>query len=278
MTRLPVLLPCIVIGLTAGLPNSMASEPESGRLFFSESFENADLAKRNWYDGTQFRIAGAALAGSGCIEYEWTGQDSKVQGSSAVRRLFEPTDEVALRYYIKLSEGWGWSGRNYHPHMTHFLTTENSKWHGPAASHLTLYIEPVGGKLRLATQDIQNADAPHGLTQGPLKGGYNGQFYDSPETLFDDDRWHCVEAYFKLNSLDLEEDRANRDGIVRGWFDGKLVVDHSDVVFRSTDFPHMQFNQFLMAPYFGPGLLPHAQKLWIDELAVGDKRIGPLEK
>ena len=38
----------------------------------------------------------------------------------------------------------------------------------------------------------------------------------------------------------------------------------------------MQFNQFLMAPYFGPGLLPHAQKLWIDELAAGTKRIGPL--
>ena len=38
-----------------------------------------------------------------------------------------------------------------------------------------------------------------------------------------------------------------------------------------------KFNQFLLAPYFGPGLLPHAQKLWIDELAVGTKRIGPLE-
>ena len=31
-----------------------------------------------------------------------------------------------------------------------------------------------------------------------------------------------------------------------------------------------------MTPYFGPGLLPHAQKLWIDELAVDTKRIGPL--
>ena len=39
----------------------------------------------------------------------------------------------------------------------------------------------------------------------------------------------------------------------------------------------MQFNQFLMAPYFGPGLLPHPQTLWIDELAVGTKRIGPLK-
>ena len=276
MTKLAVLLLCVATGLTWRLPISMAAEAESGRVFFSESFENADLAKRHWYDGTRFRIVGGALAGNGCLEYEWTDHNPKVQGSSAVRHLFEPSDEVAVRYYLKLSKGWGWSGRNYHPHLTHFLTTENSKWHGPAASHLTLYIEPVGGKLRLAAQDIQNADTPHGLTQGPLKGGYNGEFYDSKQVLFDDDQWHCVEAYFKLNTLSLAGDRTNRNGIVRGWFDGKLVVERSDVIFRSTDFPRMKFNQFLMAPYFGPGLLPHAQRLWIDELAVGKKRIGPL--
>jgi len=37
-----------------------------------------------------------------------------------------------------------------------------------------------------------------------------------------------------------------------------------------------KFNRFLLAPYFGPGLLPHAQKLWIDELAVGTQRLGPV--
>jgi hypothetical protein len=46
---------------------------------------------------------------------------------------------------------------------------------------------------------------------------------------------------------------------------------------RSTDFPKMKFNQFLLTPYFGPGLLPHEQTLWIDELAVGTKRLGPVE-
>jgi len=245
-------------------------------ILFSESFEDAHLASRGWYDGTSFRIVGDAVAGTGCIEYEWPDRQSGVQGSSPVRHLFEPRDEVSIRFYLKLSKGWGWSGQNFHPHLTHFLTTENSKWHGPAASHLTLYIEPVGGKLRLAAQDIQNKDMPHGLTQGPLRGGYNGKFFDSKEVLFKDDQWHCVEAYFRLNTLDLQDDRPTPDGIVRGWFDGKLVVEQTDVVLRSIDFPKMKFNQFLMAPYFGPGLLPHAQKLWIDELAVGTKRIGPL--
>jgi hypothetical protein len=110
------------------------------------------------------------------------------------------------------------------------------------------------------------------LTQGPLKGGYNGKFYDSEKELFADDKWHRVEAYFQLNTLDVAADKPNQDGIVRGWFDGKLVVEHTDIVLRSTDFPKMQFNQFFLGPYFGPGLLPHPQKLWLDELLVARER------
>jgi len=270
-----------LILLNAGLAASgRAAEPPAGPRaapaagLFTESFEDDSLAKRGWYDGTSFRIVGNAAAGNGCIDYEWPDRQSGVKGSSPVRHLFEPTDEVYVRFDLKLSEGWGWSGRNYHPHLINILTTENQAWAGPAATHLTLYIEPVGGKLRLAAQDIQNKDKPHGLTQGPLMGGYNGTFWDSRDVLFKDDQWHSVEAYFKLNSLDLKNDRPNRDGIVRAWFDGKMVVEETSVVLRSTDFPRMQFNQFLMAPYFGPGLLPHPQKLWIDELTVGKTRDG----
>ena len=82
---------------------------------------------------------------------------------------------------------------------------------------------------------------------------------------------------YQLNTLDLKADKPNADGIVRGWFDGKLVIDRTDVVLRSTDFPNMKFNQFLLTPYFGPGLLPHEQTLWIDELAAGTKRLGPVD-
>ncbi|MCB1276306.1 PQQ-dependent sugar dehydrogenase [Prosthecobacter sp.] len=250
------------------------TEPKLEGVLFSEGFDDAQADSRGWYDGKDVRIVPEGRHGN-CIEYEWI-DGSGVTGSSAKRHLFEPADEIFIRYYLKLSKGWGWSGRSYHPHLTHFMTTENTKWHGPAASHLTLYIEPVNGKLRLAAQDIQNKDAPHGLTQGPLKGGYNGQMFDSADELFTDDAWHCIEAQFKLNTLDLANDKPNADGIVRGWVDGKLVIDHANIILRSTDFPNMKFNQFLMAPYFGPGLLPHAQKLWIDEMVVGTKRIGPL--
>ncbi len=259
--------------------NEVADKPGIPGMLFNERFDDARLLSRGWYDGSSFNIsADDAWAGKGCVVYPWKKGGTKPTGSSGIRHLFEPTEEVYLRYYIKLSPGWGWTNRRYHPHLVHFLTSENGKYHGPAASHLTLYVEPVGGKLRLAATDIQNKDSPRGLTQGPLRGGYNGKLYDSKKVLFDDSKWHCVEAMFKLNSLDMKGDRPNADGQLRGWFDGTLVVERTDVVFRSTDFPNMKINQFLLAPYFGPGLLPHPQTLWIDELAVGTKRIGRVNR
>ena len=248
-------------------------------VLFREGFDDPRLPRRGWYDGDKFAISETRpYAGKGCIEYRWKADTTTPDGSSAVRHLFEPTDAVYLSVRVRLSKGWGWTSRPYHPHLMHVLTTENGKFAGPAATHLTVYVEPWDGKLRLAAQDIQNKDRPHGLTQGPLRGGYNGKFYDSKDVLFQDDGWHHVEALFKLNTLDPKADRPNADGVVRGWFDGELVIDRADVVLRSADFPTMKFNQFLLAPYFGPGLLPREQTLWIDELAVGTQRLGPVEK
>jgi hypothetical protein len=253
-----------------------ASTPPTTRTsLFIEHFDDAGLLKRGWYDGNHFRIttdATAAAAGAGCMEYEWRQGDSQPRGSSVARRSFEPTSSIYVAYDLRLSKRWGWTRKGYHPHLIHVLTTESDRFAGPAATHLTLYIELMDGKLRLAAQDIANKDTPHGLTQGPLRGGYNGTFFDSDHALFTDDRWHHIEAEFTLNTLDVEHDRANHDGVVRGWFDGDLVVDRHDVVLRSCDFPRMQFNQLLIAPYFGPGLLPHAQTLWIDELTVATTR------
>jgi hypothetical protein len=268
--------PCGVTLLSSTTAAEPAGKPSV--TLFRESFDDPRLLQRQWYDGDKFTISEAQpRAGKGCLEYAWKANASTPASSSGIRHLFTPTDTVFLRCYIRLSKGWGWTGRAYHPHLMHFMTTENEKFSGPAASHLTVYIEPWNGKLRLATQDIQNKDQPHGLTQGPLKGGYNGQLFDSREVLFDEDGWHCVEAMYQLNGLDLKTDKPNADGIVRGWFDGKLVIDRTDVILRSTDFPNMKLNQFLLAPYFAPRLLPHEQTLWIDELVVGTNRIGPIE-
>jgi len=276
MARVP---PQFLAGVAAALAvavscaaSARAEEPDEAPIFFREAFDDDGLLERGFYDGERFAIsADRAFEGAGSLEYRWRAGATNPHNSSGVRRLFDPSESVYLRFRIRLSENWGWTGRDYHPHLMHFMTTENEAYRGPASSRLTVYIEPQEGRLRLAAQDIQNADAPHGLTQGPLRGGYNGRFYDSDEKLFIDAEWHTVEAYFQLNGLDQDADGAAADGVVRGWFDGRLVIDQADVVLRSADFPEMKFNQFLLTPYFGPGLLPHAQELWIDDVTVAPR-------
>jgi hypothetical protein len=262
-----------LMGMLAAPPGSSAQDRAVG-LPFVEGFEDAKLGGRGWYDGDRFILAGDAAVGEHALGYRFAEGKLIPSDSTGARLLIEPTEVVYLRFYLKFSEGWSWTNRPYGPHLMHFMTTENGKYHGPAASHLTVYVEPVNGKLRLAAQDIQNKEMPGGLTQGPLRGGYNGRFYDSEGVLFDDGEWHCIEAMFKLNSLDAANGRANPDGEMRAWVDDKLVVERKDVVLRSADFPAMKFNQFLMLPYFHHGV-PHEQSLWIDDLAVGKERIEP---
>jgi hypothetical protein len=259
---------CLALAFLA-LVSPAPRAADSPAASFTENFDDSALAARGWYDVGKVSIsADNPHSGAGCIEYGWAEKGAAQTVSSPARRLFAPTESVYISFYIRLAPGWGWSGRDYHPHLVNFMTTENDPYRGPASSHLTLYVEPVGGRLRLAAQDMQNANAPHGLTQGPLRGGYNGRLYDSTNVLFNDSSWHHVEAFFQLNTVDAGKGTHNADGIVRGWFDGALVVDSTDAVFRSADFPHMKFNQLLLAPYFGPGLVPHAQSLFIDDLAV----------
>jgi len=142
-------------GPTPGAAVPPAEPPAAkGELLFSEGFDDPRLPERRWYDGDRFRVSRPeARTGAGCIEYHWPAGATNPDSSSGIRRLFEPGETLYLRFYLKLSKGWGWTGRDYHPHLITFMTTENGQYHGPAASHLTLYVEPQEGKLRLAARE-----------------------------------------------------------------------------------------------------------------------------
>src|SRR5947209_3173478 len=84
----------------------------SDDALFRESFDDARLPERGWYDGKTFAIAKeGAHSGEGCLAYHWKAGATTPESSSASRRLFPPTDTVYLRFFIKLSPGWGWSGQ-----------------------------------------------------------------------------------------------------------------------------------------------------------------------
>jgi len=77
----------------------------------------------------------------------------------------------------------------------------------------------------------------------------NGKHWEADRAAFgespgryDKRDWHRVRVRFRLNSI-------------------------RDVVFRTGRHPDMKIDQFLMAPYFGPGV-PHPQRIWIDDLRI----------
>jgi hypothetical protein len=82
--------------------------------------------------------------------------------------------------------------------------------------------------------------------------------------------WNFVEAYFQLNTIVNGIGQA--DGVMQYWFNGALIIDRHDILFRTGAHPTLQFNQFLIAPYIGDGS-PIDQSMWVDNLRIATGRI-----
>ena len=81
--------------------------------------------------------------------------------------------------------------------------------------------------------------------------------------------WHLVEAYFRLNTI--VSGKGAKDGVLRLWYDGSMIVDRTNVVMRTGANATMKFNQFLLVPYIGDGS-PVDQTFWVDNLLVATDR------
>jgi len=276
------------------------------KILFQENFEDTDFASRGWYDALKGNITSAEhIEGSGhSLECKFLKGERGPEGGTPGRHLFEETNEVYLSFYVKYSANYTGSNKPYHPHEFHFITNENSKWVGPAYTHLTTYIEQNEGEPLLAIQDGQNIDEDNigvdltNITENRAVAGCNGDgdgygegdcylnggvhwngkqwrsgnkyFSDNPGKYYKND-WHFIEVYFKLNSI--VDGKAIPDGVVKYWYDGEALIDHEDVMLRTGQFPNMKFNQFLIAPYIGDGS-PIEQTMWIDDLTVATSRVN----
>jgi hypothetical protein len=277
-----------------------------GAILFHESFEDANVASRGWYDSTHLLLSNVEhIVGSKkSVEYHFTsGSTTPAVSGGAIRMMFAGTDSVYMSAYVKHSESWIGSNKPYHPHEFLFLTNLEDKWAGPSTTHMTAYIEENNGKPVIAMQDSLNIDEARvgqdltNLTESRAASGCNGvnddnhasidcyrvgaahrnwkkwttsqqYFQDSHGPYYKGD-WHHVEAYLKLNSIVNGKGKA--DGVVRYWYDGVLVIDHHDVIMRTAQYPNMKFNQFMIAPYIGDGSSID-QTMWVDDLTVATAR------
>lgn len=159
-------------------------EDYCGRVLFAEPFEDTDWESRQWYDGpsgtlsTDEHVEGSTASFACRFAPGATG----CEGGTPGRRLLEGQIAVCLSYWVKYSANWEGSGQPYHPHEFHFVTNEDDIYVGPAYSHLTTYIEQVGGVPRLAIQDSRNVDLDCILLNNDDFVGCNGDFDSYPFT------------------------------------------------------------------------------------------------
>jgi hypothetical protein len=283
--------------------DTSSTPPPPPTTLVQEDFEDANLAARGWYDNTSVTVTAAEHIPGSTKSLELTfNQGATVPTSGVATRIrFTGTDRVYLGYWVKYSGNWVGSGVSYHPHEFQFVTNEDGQWIGPSATHLTTYVEHVylnGGIPILSMQDALNIDTAHinqdlsPVTESRAAGGCNGEtdgyktscyqlsgawrngkqwraaqpaFQPTPGPGYKAD-WHHVEALFELNSI--QGGKGRTDGIAQYWFDGQLVIDNHNVLFRTAAHPAMKFNQFLIAPYIGVGS-PVTQTMWLDNLTIG---------
>ena len=273
-------------------------------VFFRETFEDSDFSSRGWYDNTGLVLSSMEhIPGSTkSAEFHFLQGSTRPTSGLAIRKKFTDTYSVYVSYYVKYSSNWIGSGKSYHPHEFLVLTNVDDDWIGPAYTHLTAYIEQNEGIPLLAIQDSKNIDEKrvgenllniteqrdvagcNGDSEGSGKGfcflrgsvPWNGRlwkadkayFQHAPGAFYKSD-WHHIEAYYKLNSV--VNGKGLPDGVIKYWFDGQLIIDHSDVTLRTGQYPDMKFNQFMIAPWIGDGS-PIDQTFWVDDLIVASSR------
>jgi hypothetical protein len=297
------------VTVTSSSPPPPPPPPSGGTLLFAENFEDANLASRGWYDNTSVLLSTTEhVAGSASsAQYRFlAGATSPTSGGSQ-RHKFAPSNSFYVSFYVKYSTNWVGSGKAYHPHEFYTLSTLDGDYDGPSQNYLDVYVEhnyQIGGRPRIEIQDNRSVNYSNGavpnnlvaVTENRSVGGCNGVveaniysecfnfgsywyndkqltgpvvFQPSPGPGYKSD-WNFVEAYFQLNSIVNGVGKA--DGIVQYWFNGVLILDRHDILFRTGAHPTLQFNQFLIAPYIGDGS-PVDQSMFIDNLRLATARI-----
>jgi hypothetical protein len=274
-------------------------------VLFTESFEDTNFSSRGWYDNTKLMLTNKEHLPNSMMaaEFRFDIGATRPTSGGAIRKKIIPSDSVYVSYWVKYSTSWTGSNRDYHPHEFMLMTNRNGDYDGLAFTHLTVYMEQNEGTPLLAIQDGQNIDVTkigsdmtkvtenravagcNGDSDGygsgscySVGGGeyWNGKGWKAGRVYFSDTQgvnyksdWHFIETYVKLNSI--SGGKGVKDGVLKYWYDGSLVLDYNNVVLRTGVYPDMKFNQFIIAPWIGDGS-PVDQTFWIDDLTVATER------
>jgi len=292
-------------GGTYATCSATLSQQTTGTLLFSETFDNNSFSSRGWYDNpAQGTIASGGQSGNS-LQWAWAQGATTPTNGGAMRKKFTPTDSLYVSFYVKFQSGWRGSQKAYHPHLIMIPSNLDADYTPLANNYLQTYIEfvsdvgsPYTIRPLLGLQDekrvnTSNGTPPNNLTavtenrsvnycNTPVSSGALGTCYaDNPyysantwkasNASLSTNVWHKVDVYFKMNTISNNKGQSN--GIMQQWVDGTLVINRSDVLYRTAQDATKKWAQFVLAPYIGDGS-PIAQTMWLDQLTVSTSGSG----
>lgn len=283
----------------------LSTAPPAITVHVQEGFEDNNAGARGWYDNTAWTTTTAeAHTGSRSLAWSWAAGQILPSFGQASRHAIPNSSQVYVSYWVKYSSNWVGSGVDYHPHEFYLLTNTAGQFTGPSFTRLTTYIEQVyqaGGFPQVGTTDGQNIDQARvgqnltAVTEDRATAGCNGNTDGIPTDCYSSggtynngkflrpaqpaftatagpgykNEWHHVEVLMRMNTI--VGGVGQTDGLLRYWFDGNLLIDRQNFLFRTGARATMEWNQFLMGPYIGVGS-PVAQTAWIDDLVIASGR------
>jgi hypothetical protein len=251
----------------------IASDPD---VLFAEDFESGNLAKWDDRDGNRppkvALVADKALVHAGKQAVQLAVEAGKGVGADLVKWL-PPNDQVYARWYCRFAEDYDQGNLNHtggnlvalrdrntlgmagiKPDGTDRFTTGLEPWRDWKRN-------PPPGELAFYTYYVDQKRDPDGNWWGNL-------FRPPEKSLPERGRWHCLEMMVKANAPD------KADGEQAFWVDGRLRGRFSGIRWRTTD--ALKINGFWLLLYIHDN--PQTNRIWIDDVVVAKRYIGPMKK
>lgn len=181
------------------------------------------------------------------------------------KRLGYEPEQVYFRYYLRFADDWNPRRGGKLPGFGG--TYGRAGWGG----------RPVDGTDGWSARGLfdgqRDGRTPIGFYcyHMDMKGRYGSNWvWDRDQRGFlENNRWYCIEQHVQLNTL------GQSDGVLRGWVDGQLAFEKTDLRFRTVD--SLKIEAVWINVYLGgTWTAEQDHHLYLDEIVISKQPIGPL--
>jgi hypothetical protein len=260
-------------GLAARYPGDagIGADPQ---VICATSFESADW-RDDWSGGTRPTVS--IVAEDGARKFEpWQGKALRIEvpqgrhyGASLAydfaKHLGAEPEAIHFRYYLRFGDDWDPQRGGKLPGIGG--TYGRGGWGGRPSDGRN------GWSARGQFNGRRDGKTPIGFYcyHADMKGKYGASWIWDKDRLgyLENNRWYCIEQYVKLNTPGAN------DGILRGWVDGKLAFEKTDV--RMRDIAALNIQCIWINIYHGGRWsAPSDDHLFIDNVVIARDYIGPM--